>query len=175
MRENRLRFSLFIAIAVTLLSQGVYAQKAIKAGRMSLAQKHLQPGQRIELAGEWLYKPGYLMQSNEQPQLAKNLSDYVVVPVPQLLNRTQWWLDDSEDYKKYEEARLKTLGFDTERAEDGWYQLSLELPALPKNRRVFIEFDGVAMKSRAYCNGQPLGEHTGMFSRFAYDLTAHLK
>ncbi|MCA1602091.1 MAG: hypothetical protein LC776_10770, partial [Acidobacteria bacterium] len=112
---------------------------------------------------------------NEQPQLAKNLSDYVVVPVPQLLNRTQWWLDDSEDYKKYEEARLKKLGFDTERAEDGWYQLSLELPALPKNRRVFIEFDGVAMKSRAYCNGQPLGEHTGMFSRFAYDLTSHLK
>ncbi len=175
LRENRLHISLFIVIAVAWLSQGVYAQKAIMAGKVSIAQKQLQPGQAIELVGEWLYKPGYLVQANEQTQLAENLNDYVLVPVPQLLNRTQWWLDDSEDFKKFEEARLKKIGFDTERAEDGWYQLALDLPALPKRRRVFIEFDGVAMKSKAFCNGQPLGEHSGMFSRFAYDLTPHLK
>jgi len=174
-RKNRLHFSLFIVIVVAWLSQGVYAQKAITAGKVSIAQKQLQPGQAIELTGEWLYKPDYLVQANEQPQLAESLSGYVTVPVPQLLNRTQWWLDDSEDFKKYEDARLKKLGFDAERAEDGWYQLFLNLPALPKHRRVFIEFDGVAMKSKAYCNGQLLGEHTGMFSRFTYDLTTHLK
>ena len=175
MRKNRLHFSLFIVIGVAWLSQGVYAQKAITAGKVSIAQKQLQPGQTIELTGEWLYKPDYLVQANEQPQLAASLRGYVTVPVPQLLNRTQWWLDDSEDFKKYEDARLKKLGFDTERAADGWYQLALDLPALPKNRHVFIEFDGVAMKSKAYCNGQLLGEHTGMFSRFSYDLTTHLK
>ena len=175
MRENRQRLSWLIIIVFTTLSQVAYAQKSVTAGKTSITQKQLQPGQTTGLAGEWLYKPGYLLQANEQPQLAEKLSGYVAVPVPQLLNRTQWWLDDSEDFKRYEEARLKKLGFDTERAEDGWYQLTLDMPALPKNRRVFIDFDGVAMKSKAFCNGQPLGEHAGMFSRFAYDLTPHLK
>nr|MBA3296320.1 hypothetical protein [Acidobacteriota bacterium] len=63
----------------------------------------------------------------------------------------------------------------TERAEDGWYQLHLDVPALPRRRRIFIEFEGVAMKSKAFLNGKLLGEHIGMFSRFAYDLTSHLK
>jgi len=36
---------------------------------------------------------------------------------PQLLNRIRWWLDDSADFQKHEDARLKKLGFDTERAE----------------------------------------------------------
>jgi len=175
LRETRLHVSWFIVIAVALLSQDVYAQKRITAGKVEITRKQLRPGQRIELAGEWLYKPGYLLQANDQPQLAKNLSGYVAVPVPQLLNRTQWWLDDSEDFKRFEEERLKKLGFDTERTEDGWYQLALDLPALPNRRRVFIEFDGVAMKSKTFCNGQPLGEHAGMFSRFSYDLTPHLK
>ena len=65
--------------------------------------------------------------------------------------------------------------FDTERAEDGWYYLKLDVPRLPEGRRLFVEFEGVAMVSRAYCNGQLLGEHKGMFSRFEYDLTPHLR
>jgi hypothetical protein len=31
------------------------------------------------------------------------------------------------------------------------------------------------MKCKAYCNGAALGEHTGMFSRFSFNLTPHLK
>ncbi|HXG55426.1 MAG TPA: glycoside hydrolase family 2 TIM barrel-domain containing protein [Vicinamibacterales bacterium] len=161
-------------IVVALLPQTAYAQKVV-TGRVSLAQQPLRPGQTIDLTGSWLYRPGYLVQPGEQPQLATSPRGYVPVPVPQLLNRTQWWLDDSEDFKKFEEARLKKLGFDTERAEDGWYRLHLDVPALPRHRRLFVEFDGVAMKSKAFLNGQLLGEHVGMFSRFAYDLTPNLK
>lgn len=175
MRGNRKLFAWLAVAVAALLSPSVYAQKTVTAGRVSVTQKQLRPGQTIELAGDWLYKPGYLVRANEQPQLAESLRGYVAVPVPQLLNRTQWWLDDSEDFKRDEEARLKKLGFDTERAEDGWYQLALDAPALPENRHVFLEFEGVAMKSRAYCNGQLLGEHAGMFSRFRFDLTPHLK
>lgn len=175
MRGNRKLFAWLAVAVAALLSPSVYAQKTVTAGRVSVTQKQLRPGQTIELAGDWLYKPGYLVRANEQPQLAESLRGYVAVPVPQLLNRTQWWLDDSEDFKRDEEARLKKLGFDTERAEDGWYQLALDAPALPENRHVFLEFEGVAMKSRAYCNGRLLGEHLGMFSRFRFDLTPHLK
>ena len=50
------------------------------------------------------------------------------------------------------------------------------IPAVDRRARgppLFLEFDGVAMVSRAYCNGRLLGEHKGMFSRFSYLLTPH--
>jgi hypothetical protein len=124
---------------------------------------------------EWLYKPGYSLTSNEKPQLDYDHTGFAPVAVPQFLNRIHWWLDDSEDFKKHEDARLKKLGFDTDRAEDGWYHLTLDLPAIPAGKHLLLEFEGVAMKCKAYCNGAILGEHTGMFSRFSFDLTPHLK
>jgi beta-galactosidase len=175
LRNNRLSICLLAVIFVISIAAKIEAQEIVKAGTLKVSAGQLQPGRRIDLDGEWFYKPGYLVQSTEQPELKENADGYLKVPVPQLLNKTQWWLDDSEDFKKYEDARLKKLGFDTDRAEDGWYKLVVDLPALPKDRHVFIEFEGVAMKSRAFCNGQSLGEHTGMFSRFEYDLTSHLK
>ncbi|MEK7856483.1 MAG: glycoside hydrolase family 2 TIM barrel-domain containing protein, partial [Acidobacteriota bacterium] len=151
------------------------AQTSVAAGKLRLDHERLKPGQEISLVGKWLYKPGYLLNAGERPQESNSTAGYFEVPVPQLLNRTQWWLDDSEDFKKFEAERLKKFGFNTDRAEDGWYRLQLEVPALPNGRRVFIEFDGVAMKSKVFCNGQELGEHAGMFSRFGYDLTPHLR
>src|SRR5207248_5384009 len=134
-------------------------------GTVTLASDDLTPGRNFSVNGQWLYKPGYILKTNDNPALSDDPAGYVPVPVPQLLNRIYWWLDDSEDFKAYEDARLKRLGFDTDRAEDGWYRLAINLPALPTNRHLWIEFDGVAMKSKAFCNGQLLGEHTGMFSR----------
>ncbi|MFB3825108.1 MAG: glycoside hydrolase family 2 protein [Bryobacteraceae bacterium] len=124
--------------------------------------RSLDPGTVVELSGTWQYRPAFQQT-------------FVPVPVPQMLSRIQWWLDDSEDFKAWEEARLKRLGFDAERAEDGWYRLEIDVPAIPGGRHVFVQFDGVAMKSRAYWNERLLGEHTGMFSRFAYDVTPELK
>lgn len=147
---------------------------AIKDGAVKLTAKQLQPGSTLELTGQWLYRPGYGVQAGETPEIAAG-KGCVQVPVPQLLNRIYWWLDDSEDFKKHETARLKALGFDTERAEDGWYYLKVTVPQIPDGKHVFIEFDGIAMVSRTYCNGKLLGEHKGMFSRFEYDLTPHLR
>ena len=174
--KNTLRY-FCLSLLLIVFPQIVHAQKKnVTNGKLRVTPADLRAGRTIDLTGEWLYRPGYLLTAGEQPQLATDARGYMPVPVPQLLSRVQWWLDDSEDFKRYEDARLKRLGFDTERAEDGWYQLSFDLPAaLPANRRVFVEFDGVAMRSKAFCNAQRLGEHTGMFSRFAYDLTPHLK
>jgi hypothetical protein len=121
-------------------------------------------GTTVDLAGQWMFKPAG--SEKEFP-----------VPVPQMLSRIQWWLDDSEDFKKFEDQRLKKLGFDTDKTDDGTYRATIEIPAdgLPKDRHLWIEFDGVAMKSKTFINAQPLGEHAGMFSRFSYDLTPHLK
>ena len=127
-----------------------------------VAAAALQPGSITSLNGTWEYQP--------QGRPAS-----VRVAVPQMLNRIQWWLDDSEDFKRWEDQRVAKLGFDTERDEEGWYRLELNVPPLPKGRHLFLEFDGVAMLSKTFLNGQLLGEHAGMFSRFGYDLTPYLK
>ncbi len=120
-------------------------------------------GTSFDLTGKWMFKPA---GSDKE----------VAVPVPQMLSRVQWWLDDSEDFKKWEQARLDALGFDTERTDEGTYRATIELPTdFPKDRHLWIEFDGVAMQCKTSINGQLLGEHKGMFSRFGYDLTPHLK
>src|SRR5688500_176465 len=107
-------------------------------------------GTTVDLTGKWQFKPG--SSPDAKP---------VTVPVPQMLSRIQWWLDDSEDFKKWEEERPKKLGFDTEKIDDGTYRATIEIPAegLPKNRKLWIEFDGVAMRSKTFINGHPLAEH----------------
>ena len=145
----------------------------VKKGEVAVSD--LQPGNSFDITGEWLYKPAYSVRQEEKPELMNEPKGFLPVGVPQFLNRVRWWLDDSADFQKHEDARLKKLGFDTERAEDGWYQLNIDLPAMPRGRQMFIEFEGVAMKCKGFCNGDLLGEHTGMFSRFSFDLTPHLK
>src|SRR6187455_1375414 len=112
-------------------------------------------GTTIQLDGKWLFTPAHEKRE-------------VAVPVPQMLSRIQWWLDDSEDFKKWEQARLDALGIDTEKTDDGTYRAVIDLPELPKDRHLWIEFDGVAMQCKVAVNGQPLGEHKGMFSRFGF-------
>jgi hypothetical protein len=188
------------------LSSFSVAGAQVQSGTFALTTNEIERVGSFALApAEWLYRPGYSITNNEKPQLDYDHTGFAPVAVPQFLNRILWWLDDSEDFKKHEDARLKKLGFDTDRAEDGWYHLTLVLPeaglplpkgegrregegnvrtstapplpanALPLNKRLYLEFEGVAMKCKAYCNGAAFGEHSGMFSRFSFDLTPHLK
>lgn len=164
------------SICMALLLAAMTQAHAVSTdGKIALSDNDLQPGARTDLSGQWHYKPGYAVAAGERPETESDQAGFVAVAVPQFLNRIHWWLDDSEDFTKHEDQRLKQLGFDTERAEDGWYRLQMELPAIPKGRHLFLEFEGVAMKCKVYCNGRLLGGHEGMFSRFAFDLTAHLQ
>ncbi|HEV2293454.1 MAG TPA: glycoside hydrolase family 2 TIM barrel-domain containing protein [Tepidisphaeraceae bacterium] len=159
---------------LTALCTAAASAQATLAG-VKLAEDKLTPGTTIDLTGQWLFKPTYALDDGEKPESSTEPSGYHPAPVPQMLSRIQWWLDDSEDFKKWEQERLDKLGFDTEKSDDGWYRLDIEVPQLPKGRHLWIEFDGVAMRSRTFINGHELGQHAGMFSRFSYDLTPHLK
>jgi hypothetical protein len=120
-------------------------------------------GTVVELSGKWQFTPAGSDKS-------------VPVPMPQMLSRIQWWLDDSEDFKKWEQARLDALGFDTEKTDEGTYRVMFDVPKdWPKDPHLWVEFDGVAMQCKTSINGKELGEHKGMFSRFSYDLSEHLK
>lgn len=156
------------------LTGGMAVTGDVRNGEIGLKADQLEVGSTIDLTGQWLFKPDYAIGANERPERG-SADGYVPVDVPQFLNRIRWWLDDSEDFDRRESERLDRLGFDVDRADDGWYRLRIDNPGLPDGRRLFLHFDGVAMISRVYLNGQELGDHAGMFSRFGFDLTPHLQ
>lgn len=171
---NYQKIFLFAALLFFVFSTGIFAQK-ISNGEIKLDAGKLPNGAKVDLTGNWFYRPDYAVKRGEKIESSAISKADFSVGVPQFLNKIRWWLDDSEDFKKSEAARMKKLGFDTERAEEGWYKLTIDADRIPADKRVFIEFDGVAMKSKVFLNGAELGNHTGMFSRFAYDLTPQLK
>jgi beta-galactosidase len=57
----------------------------------------------------------------------------------------------------------------------GWYRKTFTAPEAWRGKRVGIEFDGVYRNSEVWINGTSLGRRPSGFSRFAYDLTPHLR
>lgn len=56
----------------------------------------------------------------------------------------------------------------------GWYRKTFTLPAA-KDKRVYIEFDGVQQHSDVWVNGHLLGHRPNGYISFRYDLTPHLQ
>jgi beta-galactosidase len=53
----------------------------------------------------------------------------------------------------------------------GWYRNAFVLPRHFADRRISVEFDGVYMDARVYCNGTLVGKHPYGYTGFAFDLT----
>lgn len=56
----------------------------------------------------------------------------------------------------------------------GWYRKAFRLPAGPRGREAWLEFDGVYMNSDVWINGFHLGQRPYGYVSVAYDITAHL-
>lgn len=56
-----------------------------------------------------------------------------------------------------------------------WYRKEFSLPAEYRNKKVFIEFEGVRQVADFYLNGELLGHDETGFIPFAFDLTPFLK
>jgi beta-galactosidase len=56
----------------------------------------------------------------------------------------------------------------------GWYRKHFVLPASDKDKRVFVEFDGVMANSDVWVNGFHLGRRPYGYVSFGYELTGHL-
>ena len=53
----------------------------------------------------------------------------------------------------------------------GWYRRSLEIHSAWRGRRVLMHFNGVFQVTDAWVNGQHVGQHTGGYTSFAFDVT----
>jgi beta-galactosidase len=59
-------------------------------------------------------------------------------------------------------------------AGTGWYRKHFTLPQGYKDKRIFIEFDGVMANSDVWINGFHLGKRPYGYVSFTYELTGHL-
>ena len=57
----------------------------------------------------------------------------------------------------------------------GWYRKSFVLPDSLAGKRIFINFDGVFMKSSVWINGRMVGEYPNGYNAFQYDITPFVK
>lgn len=56
-----------------------------------------------------------------------------------------------------------------------WYTRTLKRPENLADGRVYLEFDGVAMTTEVYLNGEKLAHHEGGYSKFRVDITDSLR
>lgn len=55
-----------------------------------------------------------------------------------------------------------------------WYRKTFQLPANTKNKKVFIEFEGVRQMGEIYVNGKFVGRHENGAMAFGFDITSFL-
>lgn len=56
-----------------------------------------------------------------------------------------------------------------------WYQKTVELPAKWKGQRLLLHFGACDWKTTVWVNGQKVGEHTGGYDPFTFDVTDAVK
>ena len=54
----------------------------------------------------------------------------------------------------------------------GWYRKRFALPASAKGQAVWLDFDGVMIRSQVYLNGKFLGNHSSGYTPFRFELDA---
>jgi hypothetical protein len=180
-------------LAMPLAAVSSPAQTTLIPGKFEPVRVHVTdktPVQTLRMDGTWLFKPiaGALTPAALATEARRMTVDadadaagastggWHPLRVPQFLNRYAWWLDISKKFVVADGARLAALPFEAKKTQAGWYRHQIELPPgadpLPE---IVVNFEGVAMLSRVYCNGYDVGGHVGMFGEFECRLTPHLK
>lgn len=57
----------------------------------------------------------------------------------------------------------------------GWYRKKFSMPAAYKNKKVFIQFDGVYMNCKVWLNGKSLGKHPYGYTSFWFDVSDKIR
>ncbi|KAA6350822.1 Beta-galactosidase BoGH2A [termite gut metagenome] len=55
----------------------------------------------------------------------------------------------------------------------GWYRRSISLPQSWKDKTIYLKFEGANKAASVYVNGQLVGEHSGGYTAFTFDITSY--
>lgn len=141
--------------------------------------------ERLELSldGKWLFTPDY--EQTADP-LAADYDDSRahVITVPSAWIPLQAWLEGenmrelnkgmNDNYLVEEMTRCLNQTFEYQRTKSAWYRHYLDLPKGIENKRVVLDFEGIALISAIYFNGVRVHENIGMFAPQQVDVSDYV-
>lgn len=72
------------------------------------------------------------------------------------------------------ESSLSGVGKTLNEKQELWYQRTFDVPSTWRNKEVLLHFGGVDWKAEVWVNDVKVGEHTGGFTPFYFDITSVL-
>jgi hypothetical protein len=57
----------------------------------------------------------------------------------------------------------------------GWYQTDFNLNNIKQQRSYYLQFDGAALHTEVWLNNQKVGQHSGGYTRFRFDVSPYLQ
>jgi beta-galactosidase len=139
-----------------------------------------QPRQEFSLSGDWLFTPSTDPAAVGGALPATTDEKWHVLGVPQFWNEIEWWIyyknrGTSHNFSRIEQERCSAFTFDYKNTKAGWYRQWIDLPKSAAGKRFLVQFDAVASAAEVFWNGEKIGTHVGMFSRFECEATAHIR
>ncbi|AQQ70440.1 Beta-galactosidase [Limihaloglobus sulfuriphilus] len=143
------------------------------------------PENRVELKldGKWLFIPDY--EAGGEP-FTTDYDDSTahVMDVPNFWVPLQCWLEgeftngfnkgQNDKFHRMETARCEAYTFDYKKTRSAWYRHYIDLPKNAIEKKVVIEFNGIAVASSIYFNGNKIHDNIGMYMPMKLDVTDHV-
>jgi len=125
----------------------------------------------VDFNRDWTFN--YLPASQEKEAIAKsnfNDSQWPAIAVPHTW-QTYETTGDVHPYIKNASERDDPYWW------KGWgyYRKQFEVSDELKDKKIFLEFDGVQKYAKVYVNGELVGDHKGGFNSFSFDITSEIK
>ncbi|MBQ4350350.1 MAG: hypothetical protein II768_03770 [Clostridia bacterium] len=145
------------------------------------------PEGRMELSleGDWLFLPEQEVSGDPSAPLYDDRAAHTM-NVPECWIPLQAWLEgetwgeeqmnkgQSDTYWVEAFSRCMNYTFDWQETVCAWYRHYLDLPEGIGKKSVLVDFEGIALASEIYINGERIHENIGMFAPMTVELTEHV-
>ena len=159
----------------------------------------------LSLDGNWLFIPGYELEAAAGAEVSAGAAEDLaaasaadapaqphfddsrahIMQVPASWVPLRAWLEGesmgelskgmNDTYLVEERIRCQNQTFEYEKARYAWYRHYLDLPAGICEKRVVLDFEGIALISAVYINGKKIHENIGMFTPQQIDISGYVK
>ncbi|MCE9614857.1 MAG: DUF4982 domain-containing protein [Lentisphaerae bacterium] len=162
---------LVIALSAMAVLVGIASAEPLPAG----ATTDLEPRQTLNFNTHWFYMPGDMFWGGQGPLwFDEQENGFEPVCLPHANNVLKFHKNP---------FRIKNPlsgGFSVRDYRfASWYRRRFQLPEECRNKRVIVEFEGVATVAEVYVNSQKpqanlVGVHKGAYTGFAFDITDYV-
>ena len=164
-----------ILLVSTLNSTGLYAQKGSRSAQTGWKV------QSVEIPTRWAKEvsPVNALTAYPRPQMVRprwqNLNGLWSYAITAKGAKAPVKFDGQILVPYPLESALSGVKKSLQPEQNLWYKRSFNKPQLKPGERVLLHFDAVDWQATVFLNGKQIGEHSGGYTGFTYDITAVVK